>query len=384
MDTPVQLSSQLLLDRLRRAREDRGLSQQAVAELLGVARTTVIALESGQRRLRADELVALAELYGERLEVLLREAPAPRALAAQFRTQASRLPEEPELRQAARELQALAEDAVAIEQLVAAPLSVRYPPARSLPPGDLDRHAEVLADEERGRLGLGDGPLPHLREILESDVGLRVFAMPLPARIGGLFGFDAELGACLAVNSLHRWERQRWSLAHEYAHFLTRRDRPEITLSVGHYQRVPASERFADDFARHLLMPAAGVSRRWRGLGGDGPPTVATLLGQADWWGVSLQALALRLEQLRLIRTGTYDRLMRRGLAVDEARSLLDLPGRSPDTQVVGRRTRMLAASAYAEGRLSEERFARIVRTDRLAARQLAAQLLSPLEPREQ
>jgi hypothetical protein len=44
----------------------------------------------------------------------------------------------------------------------------------------------------------------------------------------------------------------------------------------------------------------------------------------------------------------------------------------------------MLAASAYAEGRLSEERFARIVRTDRLAARQLAAQLLSPLEPSEQ
>jgi hypothetical protein len=99
---------------------------------------------------------------------------------------------------------------------------------------------------------------------------------------------------------------------------------------------------------------------------------------------VSLQALALRLEQLRLIRPGTYDRLMRRGLAVDEARSLLDLPNRSPDTQVVGRRIRMLAASAYAEGRLSEERFARIVRTDRLAARQLAAQLLSPLEPSEQ
>lgn len=376
----IDLSSQLLLDRLRRAREDRGLSQQDVADRLGIARTTLIAIESGHRRLRGEELLALAEVYSERLDVLLRADPAPRPLAAQFRTQASRLPEDVELKTAARELQALAEDYVALEQLLNVSLPPRYPADRALPSGDLDRHAALLADEERRRLGLGDGPLPHLREILESDVGLRVFSIPLPARIGGLFGFDDELGACIAINSSQRWERQRWSMAHEYAHFLTRRHRPEITVSVTHYQRVPASERFADHFARHLLMPDAGLARRWQAAAAAGPPTTATLLGQADWWGVSFQAFALRLEQLRLIRAGTYDRLMHQGLAIDEARALLDLPEHEPDRQTIGRRMRMLAVTAYAQGLLSEERFARMLRTDRLGARQAAAQLLSPLD----
>jgi Zn-dependent peptidase ImmA (M78 family)/DNA-binding XRE family transcriptional regulator len=375
---PGDLSSEHLLERLRRARTDLGLSQEEVAEQLGMARTTLIAIEGGQRPLRPEELVQLAELYGERIENLLRAEPAPRPLAAQFRTQASRLPEEEELRAASLELQRLAEDYVALEQLLEAPLPVRYPPARALPEGRLDREAELIAEEERLRLGLGNGPLPHLREILETEVGLRVFSVPLPSRIAGLFAFDDELGACVAINSGHRWERQRWSLAHEYAHFLTRRDKPEITVSLIHYRRVPAGERFADHFARHLLMPGRGLERKWHSLGESGTvPTVATLLTQADWWGVSVQAFALTMEQRRLIRPGTYDALQAQGLAVDEARSSLALPEHKPDDQIIGRRMRALAVSAYAGGLVSEERLAELLRVDPEAARHLAGQLPS-------
>src|SRR3954447_6832797 len=109
---PIDLTSPLLLERLRRARTDLGHSQEVVAEHLGVARTTLISIESGQRRLQRDELASLAKLYGERVEDLLRPDPAPRPLAAQFRTQASRLPEEDELRAASLLLQRLAEDYV--------------------------------------------------------------------------------------------------------------------------------------------------------------------------------------------------------------------------------------------------------------------------------
>ena len=377
---PVDLTSPLLLERLRRARTDLGLSQEAVAEHLGMARTTLISIESGQRRLKSEELAALAELYGERVEDLLRSEPAPRPLAAQFRTQASRLPEEDELRAASLLLQRLAEDYVALERLLDAPLVGRHPSPLSLG-GDLDRRAKIAADEERRRLGLGDGPLPHVREILEIEVGMRIFAVPLPARIAGLFAFDPEIGPCVAINSDQRWERQRWSLAHEYAHFLTRRDRPEITVSLIHYRRVPASERFADLFARHFLMPAGGLERSWNSLGDSGTsPTVATLLAQADWWGVSVQAFALSLEQERLIRPGTYDRLQAQGLAVDEARALLDLPEHKPDDQLVGRRMRMLAVSAYAGGLVTQERLAEILRMTPDAARKLATQLLSSLD----
>jgi Zn-dependent peptidase ImmA (M78 family) len=181
------------------------------------------------------------------------------------------------------------------------------------------------------------------------------------------------------MNGGQRWERQRWSLAHEYAHFLTRRDRAEVTVSLTSYQRVPPSERFADAFARNMLLPRAGLGRRWESITAGQAATVATLLSQADRWGVSLQAFVLRLEGLKLVKPGTYDGLLLQGLAVDEARSVLGLPERRPDTQVVGRRMRLLAVTAYAQGQLSEERLARILRVDRLEARQIASSLLTGL-----
>jgi Zn-dependent peptidase ImmA (M78 family)/transcriptional regulator with XRE-family HTH domain len=373
----VELESPALLARLRRAREDRSLSQGSVADRLGIARTTLVAIEQGERRLRPQELVGLAEIYGIRLETLLRSEPSPRPLAAQFRTAISRLPDESELREAAAELQTLAEDYVELEILAGAPLAARYPPATEIRQGsDLDKEAAHVAEAERGRLRIGDGPLPHLREVLENDVGLRVFSLALPSNISGLFGFDGQLGACVAINSGHRWERQRWSLAHEYAHFLTRRERAEATIVLAGYKRVPASERFADAFARHLLLPSAGVARRYETATAEaGRATAALLLQQADWWGVSFQAYVLRLEGLRLVKPGLYDHFEQRGFKVDEGRELLGLPPRPADASMLPRRFRLLAVSAYVQGNLSEERLAHLLREGRVAARENVAQL---------
>jgi hypothetical protein len=74
-----------------------------------------------------------------------------------------------------------------------------------------------------------------------------------------------------------------------------------------------------------------------------------------------------------LVRAGTYDALVDKGLAVDEARDMLGLPTRPADTATVGRRTRILALTAYGQGRISEERLMRMLRLDRLSARQLLA-----------
>jgi Zn-dependent peptidase ImmA (M78 family) len=57
---------------------------------------------------------------------------------------------------------------------------------------------------------------------------------------------------------VHPEERHRWSLGHEYSHFLTNRFRPEVSVMFG-YERVPASERFAYAFAGAFLMPSNGL-----------------------------------------------------------------------------------------------------------------------------
>ena len=97
-------------------------------------------------------------------------------------------------------------------------------------------------------MGLGDGPVLRLRETLESDVGIRIFAIEMPSRVAGIFSYTEELGGCIALNARHPEERRRWSMAHEYGHFLTTRFQSEVTV-LGAYTRVPAIERFADAFA---------------------------------------------------------------------------------------------------------------------------------------
>lgn len=63
--------------RLREARKVRGWTQQRAAQMLGVAQTTMAAIENGKRRIHAAELAWLSRLYERRLWTLL----APPALA---------------------------------------------------------------------------------------------------------------------------------------------------------------------------------------------------------------------------------------------------------------------------------------------------------------
>ena len=53
-------------ERLRIARSRSGLTQNAAAVKLGLARTTLVAIEQGQRRIKPDELIAMAHFTGRR------------------------------------------------------------------------------------------------------------------------------------------------------------------------------------------------------------------------------------------------------------------------------------------------------------------------------
>lgn len=166
------------------------------------------------------------------------------------------------------------------------------------------------------------------------------------------------------------------SIAHDYGHFLTNRFQPEVAF-VGRYQREPQHERFAEAFARSFLMPASGLSRRFNALHEtrEGHPTVADLCTLADLYFVSAEALTRRLEELRLIPSGTWDRLQIRGFRVREAQRLLGLPLRASDDRLLPARYQYLALEAFERGDLSEGQFARFLRLDRLSARELAATL---------
>src|SRR5439155_11215092 len=58
--------------RLQEARKARGLTQQEVADQLSLARTTVVAMEKGERAVQPTELIRLANLYCRSIHDLLR------------------------------------------------------------------------------------------------------------------------------------------------------------------------------------------------------------------------------------------------------------------------------------------------------------------------
>ena len=289
-ETPL-IDPRVLGRRLQEARKARGITQQEAAESLAVARTTITALEKGDRKTRPDELIRLASLYGRRVGDLVGPKEPIADFAVQFRTAAIRAGTndiQEELREARQEFHDLCRDYLHLEQLNGVSFRPNYPPEYPTVGTAPEEAGRDAASFERNRLGLGDGPILRLRETLELDVGLRVFSIQLPSRVAGIFVYTNELGGCIAVNARHPAERRRWSLAHEYAHFLTSRYRSEISL-LGSYQRVPAAERIADTFARCLLMPASGLRRRFNEIvrAGGGNITAADVCRIAHYYFVS-------------------------------------------------------------------------------------------------
>ena len=379
----LAIDPRVLGRRLQEARKARGFTQQDAAESLAVARTTITALEKGDRQTRPDELIRLASLYGRRVSDLVGPKEPIADFAAQFRTAAVRgAPDDlqEEMRQALRDFQDLCQDYLYLEQLSGVSPGPTYPPQYPTTGTAPEEAAQDVASFERNRLGLGDGPILRLRETLEQDVGVRVFSMGMPSRVAGIFAYTDELGGCIAVNARHPGERRRWSLAHEYAHFLTSRYRSEVFL-LGSHRRVPATERFADTFARCFLMPESGLRRRFNELvrASGGNVTAADVCRVAHYYFVSVEAMMLRLEELGVLPAGTWERLRDRGFKAREAQDHLGLPPHPSDDRLLPSRYEFLAARAHEVESLTEGELARLLRTDRVSARRTLQRLGSAL-----
>lgn len=368
-----QLDPQALGQQLKLAREARGYTQAEAADFIQVGRTTLTAIEKGERRLKIEELITLAQAYGRSVGDFTRPRPCVHPFRIQYRGQNNPAIQE-ELNSAQTQFYELCRDYVELETILKAPLPSQYPPPYNITKLKADLAAETVAHQERKRLGLGDGPLPILRPLLEQDVGLRIFYLPLnDANFSEMYHYDELLGACLAVNQNHPEERRRWSLAHGYAHFLVHRYAPMAYIESD-YER----EQFADHFAKHFLMPTPGLLRHYHNLlQSKGKPTTGDLCVLAHYYGVSVSALVRRLEDLGIAPRGTWERLRERGFKVREAQQYLGLAPLPEQAQLLPVRYQYLAVEAYQQGEISEGLLAKFLRVDRLEARHIAQILTS-------
>ena len=61
-----------LVERLRKARKEKGLDQKDVAKILKVSQSYVSKIESGQRRIDIVQLKAFAKIYGKKIDYFIK------------------------------------------------------------------------------------------------------------------------------------------------------------------------------------------------------------------------------------------------------------------------------------------------------------------------
>ena len=316
---------------LRAMRERRGLRQNELAELAGLAPSQVSELENGRRAPSLRTLRRVCAALGATIDDLLRAATgrdeAPRGrdatgvpgallpgMESVFLSPSERLfaplaergivrttqpdsfaaPLPPE--ETVRALERRFDDYLGLEKLCGAFGSATIPlslPFRTDPDG-----AERLASRVRSLLGLGDSIVLDYVSVLENH-GVRIVFLPLPQGLESLSFLDSRGdSAFIAVGDRLTPEKQLFRIALELAwiYLFVRNGRKPVR------EAAEANRRFAKLFAACFLLPRSAVAETASSLG----------IGRSDWtyplvlrvkrhFGVSAEAFSYRLFEIGLV-----------------------------------------------------------------------------------
>ena len=358
-------------ERLRLAREDRKMTQAVAASAAGMARTTLVAIEKGQRHVRLDELQNLTGIYRTTINELLRQEPIQINLLPQFRKVSES--EDATVEHAVALLNDLVRAEVELEQLLGISRSAVYPPETPILPGNVKLQAEQDALDLRQWLGLGLNPINDIVSLLELQLGARVYVRRLPTNISGLFAFDDAVGPCILLNANHPRDRRANTAGHETGHFMSTRKSADVLDDAT--SETAREERYANAFGRAFLMPARAVKQRFQDVtAGASSLSRRHIIVLASYFGVSREALVRRLEELGLIKRDSWDWFVENGGITNE--QVIQVLGELPKDdhkddadRPISLRMSMMADEIWRRGLLSEGQLARLLRLDRLELR---------------
>ena len=269
--------------RIAVARADAGITQADLAAGVGLERTAIVRVETGERKVSATELVSIAEVLGRPVDWFFTESPA--AVVSRRR--------DPAVGGFSRKLdfalELTARDVAFLTRRRVIPTarrSVFQTPTTYLEAEDLARHTRV-------RASLPDGPLRDLQSACEG-LGLLSFSLALGPDAGDAASVQVETHGVAVVNGSADPGRRRFSLAHELGHHLVG-DAYEPAPRLGGSD----AERMINAFAAYLLMPRAAVLAIWREFSGHSARRAAITV--AARFGVSWTTACNQLKNLDLI-----------------------------------------------------------------------------------
>lgn len=248
---------------LRRLRNEKGLTQDKMAESAGISRVAYRNLESGHSLPRASTLEALAQALEVRLVDLL--APTRELRHIRFRATRRMYSREDIVNQVAKWLDDYRYLEELLDQRADQPLANFSSQLPATAHGEeRARHAARLARE---RLGLNPkDPIRDLAGLLE-DNGIKLYRLVLQSdQFFGLSVSELDDGPAVAVNVWDRISVERWifSAAHELGHLLLHLDAYDIDQTDEDKEQ----EKEANCFASHFLMPEESFQTEWEGANG--------------------------------------------------------------------------------------------------------------------
>jgi Zn-dependent peptidase ImmA (M78 family)/transcriptional regulator with XRE-family HTH domain len=278
--------------RIAEARTESGMTQADLAARIGLERTALVRMESGERKVSASELVAIAGALDRPVDWLFTESPA--AVVSRRRDPAvggfSRALD--------RALELAARDVAFLEGRRLLSPAGRL--ARRSPESFED--AESLARDVRVEGGWPDGPLLDLQSVAES-LGLLGFSLAPGPDAGDAAYVEVGNFGVAVINGTTDPGRRRFSLAHELGHHLAG-DAYEPSPRLG----ASDTERMFNAFAAYLLMPRSSVLSIWEEFSARSPRLAA--IAVAVRFSVSWTAACNQLKNLGLIDSRERERLV--------------------------------------------------------------------------
>lgn len=299
------MTSQLIGARIRALREQHGLTQDQLSDRFGFKdRQTLSAIENGDRRVSAEELIVAVETFGEPLDFFI----DPFLLVGEGRFS---------WRQTGVPAQGLTAYERSAGRWIAAYRTVSRQIGREAP---LFRRALGLAKNssfesamEAGERfvaesDLGDVPSLRLAEIMAERLGILVLYVDAIDGISGAACRLPELDAVL-INRHESAGRRNFDLAHELFHILTWDAMPPEHLEdAGEFSKNRV-EQLANNFAGAVLMPAKVLEKYgdWKTI--HVPELPVRLNATANELRVTASALMWRLVALKWIDAGIAKRI---------------------------------------------------------------------------
>ena len=310
----METLTRLIGERIKLAREATGLSQEKLTQAIGFNdRQTLSAIELGQRRVSAEELVQFAKALAQPLDYFTDPYRVAGAKAFSYRAKAAS-------DAALTAFEAQAGNLIAaqrrFQELLDRPPSPVQQQITALTPQVSSDFATNQGERCAAAWQLGEIPAHRLREAAAKNLGVVVLHVDAPKTISGA-ACRLPDGAYVLINRQEPVARQNFDLGHELFHILTWDKMPpprvdQVPAEGESTKKRPKVEKLADSFAAGLLMPGTTVQARWVRRGER--PLAEWLTETAHELGVSPGALFWRLVNLGLVKADTENRRMVAGL----------------------------------------------------------------------